>query len=302
MNMQTNTKKLKIEINDLVKIYKQGSLEVVALRGLYAKFYEGEIVVIEGPSGCGKTTLVNLMAGLDRPDAGQIIVYNNGIEDRSVKKTEKLDKSKSKVVLTKLSNKELEIFRRKRVGVVFQLMNLIPMLTAEENITLPLMLNGRSRKERKIASESLLNITRMSERAKHKPDELSGGEQQRVAIASALANDPDIILADEPTGELDSENREEILDVFRELIDSYPNKCLIIVTHDKAIERIADRVLTINDGILVHEYVPGLQDYDEVVPQQVQQEISQYRKSFSALKKKLGSLTEAFKEIEDNLK
>ena len=148
-----------------------------------------------------------------------------------------------------MSNKELEVFRRKRIGVVFQLMNLIPMLTAEENITLPLLLNGKSRKERKIASESLLEITRMSKRAKHKPEELSGGEQQRVAIASALANDPDIILADEPTGELDSETGSEIITLLLDL-SRKQKTAVVVATHDEKIVDVSDKKFRIQDGLI----------------------------------------------------
>ncbi len=291
--MLKNDSELKIEVNDLVKIYKRGNIEVVALRGLNASFNEGEIVVIEGPSGCGKTTLVNLIAGLDKPDAGQILISNHDSSE------EVKGGSNDKVDITKLSNKDLEIFRRKRVGVVFQFMNLVPTLTAEENILLPLVFEGVPARKRKKISKNLLRLTQMTERSGHKPGQLSGGEQQRIAIAAALANDPDIIIADEPTGELDSESRENILDIFKDLIEEYPNKCLIIVTHDRAIERVADRVLTINDGVIVNEYIPGIVSDGKEVPQEISNELSKYRKNFSVIKRKLSDLTDAIKELEN---
>ena len=274
----TNNETLKIEIKDLVKIYKRGSVEVVALRGLTAKFYSGEITVIEGPSGCGKTTLINLIGGLDRQSAGKILIHGKNGSNEPITN------------IGKLNNRELELFRKKRVGIVFQFMNLIPSLTAEENVCLPLLLSGYSLKEQKEISQKMLERTKISERSKHKPGELSGGEQQRIAIAAAIVNDPDIIIADEPTGELDSVTREEILDLFRDLIDKYPNKCLIIVSHDRAVERIADRILTIKDGVIIRERLPGENLDEEEGSEILKQKLYKYQDEIAELKEKLNSI------------
>ena len=274
----TNNRKIKIEINDLVKIYKRGSVEVVALRGLNAKFYSGEIAVIEGPSGCGKTTLVNLIGGLDRQSAGEIIIHGRNGNDDTITN------------LGKLNNRDLEIFRRNRIGIVFQFMNLIPSLTAEENVSLPLLLSGYSLKEQKEIAHKMLERTNILKRSKHKPGALSGGEQQRIAISAALVNNPDIIIADEPTGELDSVTREEILDLFKDLIDKSPHKCLIIVSHDRAVERIADRILTIKDGLIIRERRPGETINDEEGNEVLKQKIYQYQDEIAQLKEKLNTI------------
>ena len=274
----TNNKTIKIEIKDLVKIYKRGAVEVVALRGLTANFYSGEITVIEGPSGCGKTTLINLIGGLDRQSAGKILIHGKNGSNEPITN------------IGKLNNRELELFRKKRVGIVFQFMNLIPSLTAEENVCLPLLLSGYSLKEQKEISQKMLERTKISERSKHKPGELSGGEQQRIAIAAAIVNDPDIIIADEPTGELDSVTREEILDLFRDLIDKYPNKCLIIVSHDRAVERIADRILTIKDGVIIRERLPGENLDEEEGSEILKQKLYKYQDEIAELKEKLNSI------------
>ncbi len=274
----TNNKTIKIEIKDLVKIYKRGSVEVVALRGLTANFYSGEITVIEGPSGCGKTTLINLIGGLDRQSAGEVIIHGKNGSNEPITN------------IGKLNNRELELFRKERVGIVFQFMNLISSLTAEENVCLPLLLSGYSLKEQKEISQKMLERTKISERSKHKPGELSGGEQQRIAIAAAIVNDPDIIIADEPTGELDSVTREEILDLFRDLIDKYPNKCLIIVSHDRAVERIADRILTIKDGVITRERLPGENLDEEEGSEILKQKLYKYQDEIAELKEKLNSI------------
>ncbi|MEM3038514.1 MAG: ABC transporter ATP-binding protein, partial [Thermoplasmata archaeon] len=169
-----------IVIKDLIKVYKTGISEVIALRGLDCAIKEGEILAIMGPSGCGKTTLLNIIGGLDRPTAGSVVVDG--------------------VSLVNLTSDGLVRHRREKVGIVFQFFNLVPTLTARENIELPMRLAGRDRSYRKTRTEELLKLVGMESRASHKPDEMSGGEQQRVGLAVALANDPPIILADEPTG------------------------------------------------------------------------------------------------------
>jgi putative ABC transport system ATP-binding protein len=220
---------IKIELKDLMRVYKTGKSEVIALRGVNLDVKEGEIITIMGPSGCGKTTLLNLIGGLDRPTAGSIVVDGQNIVD--------------------LSDANLVRYRRERIGFVFQFFNLVPTLTAYENVELPMRLSGKPRSYRESRVDELLELVNMKDRAVHRPDELSGGEQQRIAIATALANDPEVILADEPTGELDTKTGREVLQLFKTLRDKY-NKTEIIVTHDLRISEFADRSLTIIDGLI----------------------------------------------------
>jgi putative ABC transport system ATP-binding protein len=225
---------VKIEIDDAIKIYKRGKIEVVALRGLSCKFKPGEITVIMGPSGCGKTTLLNMIGGLDRLNSGKIIVDGQDI--------------------AQITDIEVERYRRAKIGFVFQFMNLIPELNAEENISLPLELSGNLTQERKEFIQELLQIVGLDDRKTHRPDELSGGEQQRISIAAALANDPEIILCDEPTGELDSLSKKVVMDLLREVIEKFPNKTMIIVSHDPDLKAIADQMLYIRDGNISHTF------------------------------------------------
>jgi putative ABC transport system ATP-binding protein len=221
-----------IVVRDLMKVYKAGKLEVIALRGANMEAAEGETLAIMGPSGCGKTTLLNLIGGLDRPTAGTISVGGQ--------------------VVTSLNDAEMVAYRRSKVGFVFQFFNLVSSLTAEENVELPMRTAGQGSTYRRERVAELLEAVGMTDRKEHKPDELSGGEQQRIAIAAALANDPPIILADEPTGELDTKTGSEILDLFKSLKEEY-RKTEIIVTHDRRVGRIADRALRIDDGLIVGE-------------------------------------------------
>ncbi|MEM4263106.1 MAG: ABC transporter ATP-binding protein [Thermoplasmata archaeon] len=216
-----------IVIKDLIKVYKTGISEVIALRGLDCAIKEGEILAIMGPSGCGKTTLLNIIGGLDRPTAGSVVV--DGVN------------------LVNLTSDGLVRHRREKVGIVFQFFNLVPTLTARENIELPMRLAGKDRSYMKNRTDELLKLVGMEARSRHKPDEMSGGEQQRVGLAVALANDPPIILADEPTGELDTETGHQILMLFKQLRDEF-GKTIVIVTHDQRIGQIADTVMTIVDG------------------------------------------------------
>lgn len=221
-----------IVVKDLIKVYKTGKSEVIALRGLDCSMKGGTIHAIMGPSGCGKTTLLNIMGGLDRPTAGSVRIGDENIVD--------------------YTDEDLVMHRREKVGIVFQFFNLVPTLTARENIELPMRLAKKGAKEMNARTESLITLVGMQDRAKHKPDELSGGEQQRIGIAAALANDPQIILADEPTGELDSDTGHQILLLFRKLRDEF-GKTVIIVTHDQRIGEIADTVMTIVDGRITGE-------------------------------------------------
>jgi len=216
-----------ILVKDLIKVYKTGKSEVIALRGLDCTIKGGEVLAIMGPSGCGKTTLLNIIGGLDRPTAGSINL--DGVN------------------LVHLDDAGLVKHRREKVGIVFQFFNLVPTLTAKENIELPMRLAGRDSKYMKTRTDELLKLIAMEARAEHKPSEMSGGEQQRVGIAVALANDPPILLADEPTGELDTSTGRQILLLFKQLRDRF-GKTVVIVTHDQRIGQIADVVMTIVDG------------------------------------------------------
>jgi len=269
-----------VVVTDVIKIYKTKEVEVVALRGLSMSVKEGECVAIMGPSGSGKTTLLNLVGGIDLPSAGSIVV--DGLE------------------LTKLSLRQLEEYRLKRVGYVFQLFNLIPSLTASENVELPMVLAKVPRRLRKRRVEELLEMLGIKERANHKPDELSGGEKQRVAIAAALANDPPLILADEPTGELDTENAMKVTDILVGLSREM-GKTVIIATHDPRVARRADRILLIEDGRITGEYLPA--QVDTLVPKLTSKGVElpyveHLRKRMQEVKAELKHVEEAFRKGE----
>ncbi len=218
-----------VVVKDLVKIYSLGSLEVQALRGLDLTIDEGEMIALIGPSGSGKTTLLNIIGGLDKASAGSVRVFDQEI--------------------TRLGLGELVEYRRSIVGHVFQTMNLIPTLTAAENVELPLVALGTPKDERKNRVEELMQIVGLEDRMSHKPGEMSGGEQQRVALAAALANDPPLILADEPTGELDTANARIVVD-YLSRVNTEMGKTILMVTHDPAVSRTADRILRIQDGVI----------------------------------------------------
>jgi putative ABC transport system ATP-binding protein len=221
---------------DLIKVYRAGKSEVIALRGLDMAVEDGELVAIQGPSGCGKTSLLNLIGGIDRPTAGRVEVDGRNIVD--------------------LSDQELVRYRRTGVGFVFQFFNLVPTLTAQENVELPMRLASTPATQRKERTKELLDLVGLAGRRVHRPDELSGGEQQRIAIGTALANDPPLILADEPTGELDTKTGQEILDLFG-LLNRDLGKTIIIVTHDARVADIASRILEIEDGTIIGERKTG---------------------------------------------
>ncbi len=225
-----------VTINSLVRAYKVGRLEVQALRGLSLNVEAGKMVSIIGPSGSGKTTLLNILGGLDRATAGMVTVGDTTV--------------------TALAPSELVDYRREVVGHIFQALNLIPTLTAEENIELPMMAAGVPRSTRSSRTAELLNTVGLLERRSHKPDELSGGEQQRVAIAAALANDPPLLLADEPTGELDSVNAKMVTD-FLVKINRELDKTVVMVTHDQNVARVADNIMRIEDGTIKASLTPS---------------------------------------------
>ena len=219
-----------IEIKDLTK--KFGDLEV--LKGVSLTVNRGEVISIIGPSGAGKTTLLQLVGTLDRPTGGTILF--NG-ED-----------------VAKMSSNRLSTFRNRHIGFVFQFHQLLPEFTALENITIPALIAGRKRKEAEEEAMELLRIMGLEERAHHKPSELSGGENQRVAVARALINHPDVILADEPSGSLDSKNKEELHRLFFSLRDKF-GQTFIIVTHDEGLASYTDRTIKMVDGVIESDSV-----------------------------------------------
>lgn len=216
-----------IVVKDLIKVYKAGKSEVIALRGLDCTIKGGQVLAIMGPSGCGKTTLLNIIGGLDRPTAGSVNLDGVNLVD--------------------LDDAGLVKHRRETVGIVFQFFNLVSTLTARENIELPMRLAGKKSEYMRTRTDELLKLVAMEARTQHKPDEMSGGEQQRVGLAVALANDPPVLLADEPTGELDTATGHQILLLLKQLRDQF-GKTIVIVTHDQRIGQIADMVMTIVDG------------------------------------------------------
>lgn len=221
-----------VRIENLNKSYGKGNTKVDALKRVNLTIEQGEFVAVVGPSGSGKSTLLHLLGGVDRPTGGK--VYVDGVD------------------IYGLSEKKLAIFRRRKVGFIFQFYNLVPVLTAEENILLPLLLD--SKKVNKKHVEELIDILGLQERRDHLPNELSGGQQQRVSIGRALAYNPSIVLADEPTGNLDSRNSKEIIDLLRISVRKY-NQTLILITHDLNIANQADRIVTIEDGVIVRDEV-----------------------------------------------
>jgi len=229
-------KGLDVKVRDLVKVYRAGKIEVQALRGLNMDVKAGELIAIIGPSGSGKTTLLNVIGGLDQATAGTVEVGTANV--------------------TSLSMAQLVDYRRKTVGHIFQTLNLIPTLTAEENIELPMIALGASRGTRNKRVKELLEIVGLKERAHHKPEELSGGEQQRIAMAAALANDAPVLLADEPTGELDTVNARIVVDYLVK-VNSELGKTIVMVTHDPGVARVAHRILRIEDGVIKMALTPS---------------------------------------------
>jgi len=215
---------------DLTRRYGEGGTAVEALRGVALEVRSGELVAVMGPSGSGKSTLMHLLAGLDQPTSGTVLIAGTDI--------------------AALDDAALTHLRRKHIGFIFQFFNLLPMLDAEENVTLPLSIAGAHVDKAWLAE--LMDKVGLSARGEHRPSELSGGEQQRVAIARALITRPTILLADEPTGNLDSKTGGEILQLMRDSVDAY-GQTTVMVTHDPRAASIADRILFIADGLIVKE-------------------------------------------------
>jgi len=219
-----------LQVNDLKKLYGKGDTVVTALGGVSFSVEKGEFVAVVGASGSGKSTLMHIIGGVDRPTDGSVIIDGNDI--------------------FKQSESELAIFRRRNIGLIYQFYNLIPTLTAEENIMLPRLLDDRKPDSEKL--RSILETIGLSDRAGHLPNQLSGGQQQRVSIGRALINDPALILADEPTGNLDSKSGREVIDLLK-LSNKRYNQTLIVITHDEKIALQADRIITVSDGGILRD-------------------------------------------------
>ena len=215
-----------IQAKNLTKVYGKGNVEIRALDGIDLYVEKGEFVAIQGPSGCGKSTLLNVVSCLEKPTSGKILI--DGID------------------IAELGDKELAEIRRNKIGFIFQSYNLIPTLNAFENVMLPMMFAGKDDNKASKKATMLLERVGMQERIKHKPSELSGGEQQRVAVARALSNDPLLIIGDEPTGNLDSKTGKAVMEMLTEL--NKEGRTVVVVTHDPAVSNIAHRVMQIKDG------------------------------------------------------
>jgi putative ABC transport system ATP-binding protein len=227
---------LSVKVVEVEKTYRLGENNVQALKGINMELKKGEFVAFIGPSGSGKTTLLNLIGVLDKPSKGKIYVDN--------------------VDLTMLKERDLTKLRRGTIGFIFQFYNLIPVLSAYENVELPMLIAGVPAKERENRAKELLKMVGLAGRMYHRPDELSGGEQQRVAIVRALANRPSIVLADEPTGDLDSKTGKEVVQALREL-SSREGATVVVVTHDPSVAAMASRVFEMRDGSIIKEHING---------------------------------------------
>ena len=217
-----------LKIENLKKVYGSGETEVKALDDISFQVEEGEFIAIIGPSGSGKSTLLHSIAGLEKPTSGKVYFYDKDIY--------------------KMSKKELTILRRQKIGIIYQFYNLIPTLNVEENITLPIELDRKKIDTKKL--DEIIKFLELEKRKKHLPNELSGGQQQKVAIGRALMINPTIILADEPTGNLDSKSSEEIMQVLKKANKDY-KKTIIMITHNLEIAKLTDRIIKIEDGKII---------------------------------------------------
>ena len=234
MNEQTTTNGMLVDLDGIEKIFHRGSEDIHVLSDLHLKVPKGEFLALMGPSGSGKSTLLNLIGGLDRPTRGSVSIAGEHVNE--------------------LSNRQLAAWRARHIGFVFQLYNLLPVLTAERNVELPLLLTHLSKAERKQHVATALKIVGLGHRTKHYPRQLSGGEQQRVGIARAIVTDPTLLLCDEPTGDLDRKSGDEILDLLQALNREH-GKTIILVTHDPHASARASRTVYLNKGQLSNEPV-----------------------------------------------
>ncbi|MEW5747877.1 MAG: ABC transporter ATP-binding protein [Candidatus Thermoplasmatota archaeon] len=225
-----------VEARNLRKVYDSGKVKVDALRGIDLSVKEGEMVAVMGPSGCGKTTLLNCLSGLDDITEGEVLIRGRRLTD--------------------MTDRERTRYRAEKIGFIFQAYNLLPVLTAAENAELPLLLSGTSPSEARKKALNALRAVGLEEWKDHKPSELSGGQQQRVTIARSLVNTPEIVFADEPTGNLDSEYSKEIMDLLRKL-NKENRQTFIVVTHDYNIGRMTDRIIMMKDGVIEKDFVPA---------------------------------------------
>ena len=221
-----------IQLTNATKIYRQGTADVKALDNVSLVIPSGQFVAIMGASGSGKSTLLHLVAGLTTPTSGEIVLFGKAIST--------------------MSDNELTRFRRRSIGLIFQGYNLLPTMTALENVCLPVVIDGKRLKDVRPQGERLMSLVGLSDRQDHRPDELSGGQQQRVAIARALINNVSLLLADEPTGNLDSKTGEDVLHLMRSLT-SEDRRTIIMVTHDPKAAAYADRVITLRDGQIIEQ-------------------------------------------------
>jgi len=226
---------LMIEAQDVCKVYRINDIKLVALKDINLTIERGEMVSIMGPSGCGKTTLLNCLSGLDELTSGTVKIEGVSLES--------------------LSDNDRTRYRARRMGFIFQSFNLLPVLTALENIELPLLVSGSDQKKARVRALELLNIVGLEEWGNHKPSELSGGQQQRVTIARALVNNPAIVWADEPTGNLDSDSAQQVMELLIEL-NKKGRQTIVTVTHDSTVGNMADRLITMRDGAIVSERNP----------------------------------------------
>jgi len=221
-----------IQAKNLTKVYGKGDTAVTALDHISLEVNAGEFVTVMGPSGCGKSTLLHLLGGLDRPTSGQVLIEGHNLTD--------------------LSDTKLTELRRRKIGFIFQFFNLIPVLNATENAALPLTLDGVKSADAKAKASDWLNKVGLGNRLRNRPDQLSGGQQQRVAVARALVAEPALILADEPTGNLDTRASDEIAALLRQISDDW-GRAVLMVTHDPRIAAYADRIVFLKDGTIVDE-------------------------------------------------
>lgn len=221
-----------LRVEDLTKVYGSGDNEVVALDHVSFTVQKGEFISIIGPSGSGKSTLLHILGGVDKPTSGSVYMNGQNVYDRN--------------------DEELAIFRRREVGLIYQFYNLIPVLNAVENMTLPVLMDGREINQQRL--EEFLHILKLEGREKHLPNQLSGGQQQRVSIGRALMNAPSVVLADEPTGNLDSRNSQEIVELLR-MSNKIYQQTMLMITHDENIALQADRIIAIEDGRITRDEV-----------------------------------------------